>query len=568
MAIKVSLDYDSKRDIVDGFHDTGSVRVQKPASEALVFMVRGLCGKWKQLLCYFLSANCMSSSDLAELILTCIARLQNVAVDVKVVVCDQGANNRGMFTHFGISVQQPFIEIDGKKVFFMYDPPHLLKSVRNNFRRYPVQIKEGGIARWDYLKKFYDLDSRQQLRLAPKLKLSHVLLNGFKKMNVRLAAQALSHSVAVGISFHMNNAKDGFSPDAAATVDFILRMDKLFDSCNGISFKEFKFARRPVTEKSLRCKFWEETIEWLEHVKFLGAKARIYCIDGFILSLTVMRSLWLELKEQVKFLLPRCLNQDCLESFFSSIRQKGGFRDNPSACHFRSAMRQCVANKLLSAASGGNCELVTGDNLLLTMQMLGSRTDDASATKNDVAETISVSEPVTSSTPVQYVSYAATSLTAAERNALVYVAGYIVHRIQSLHACSCNNFLRKPGSLDDSDLAFIQLKAICAGDFGKLSVPSDGLVSYLDAVENRFVSVLPVLIHKRNCLASIAADIEQHVPQREIFANLCSGIYKKILMIYLRLRIHAELPRLLKKIVETKKSSSKRSRKLTKVKHE
>jgi len=471
-----------------------------------------------------------------------------------------------MFTHFGISVQKPFIEIDGKRVFFMYDPPHLLKSVRNNFRRYPVQIKGGGVARWDYVKKFYDLDSQQQLRLAPKLKLSHVLMNGFKKMNVRLAAQILSHSVAVGISFHMNNSKDVFSSDAAATVDFILRMDKLFDSCNGISFKEFKFARRPVTEKSLHCQFWEETIEWLEHVKFLGSKARIYCIDGFILSLTVMRSLWLELKPQVKFMMPRRLNQDCLESFFSSIRQKGGFRDNPSACHFRSAMRQCIANKLLSAAPGGNCELMTGDNLLLTMQMLANRSSDASATNDDVAE--AMSESVT--TPVQYVSHAATSVSPAERNALVYVAGYIVHRINSCHSCSCNKYLSKPGSLDDTDLQFIHLKAICAGDFGKLSVPSDGLVSYLDAVESRFVSVLPVLVHKRRCLASIAADIEQYVPQTEIFANLCPGIGGKILMIYLRLRIHAELPRLLKKIVETKKSSSKRSqcRKLTKLKHE
>ena len=74
MAIKVSLDYDSKRDIFDRFHNVGSVRVPKPASEVLVLVVHGLCAKRKQLLCYFLSAKSMSSTNLTEVVLNCTAR--------------------------------------------------------------------------------------------------------------------------------------------------------------------------------------------------------------------------------------------------------------------------------------------------------------------------------------------------------------------------------------------------------------------------------------------------------------------------------------------------------------
>jgi len=58
---------------------------------------------------------------------------------------------------------------------------------------------------------------------------TRVLLNSFKKMNVQLAAQVMSHSVAVEISFYMN-CGNVISTDAAATVNFILHMDKLLNS--------------------------------------------------------------------------------------------------------------------------------------------------------------------------------------------------------------------------------------------------------------------------------------------------------------------------------------------------
>jgi hypothetical protein len=51
MAIKASLDYNSGRDVVDGFEDYGDCRSGRIVSEALVFLVKGICRKWKQSLC-------------------------------------------------------------------------------------------------------------------------------------------------------------------------------------------------------------------------------------------------------------------------------------------------------------------------------------------------------------------------------------------------------------------------------------------------------------------------------------------------------------------------------------
>ena len=126
-------------------------------------------------------------------------------------------------------------------------------------------------------------------------------------------------------------------------------MDKILDSCIDVYFRYVKEHMRPVTCMSYPSDLWLEAIAWLEGIEFVGATARIYCFEGWRLSLNVMRLLWPDVQSNVKSLLPRRLNQDCLESYFAVIRHKGGFRDNPSCSHFHSAMRQTVANKLLSS---------------------------------------------------------------------------------------------------------------------------------------------------------------------------------------------------------------------------
>jgi len=143
MSIKVALEYDSHRDVVDGVKDDGEVRTQKLANEALVFMVRGLCKQWKQPLAYFLSDGGITGNKLRHLLLQCLLKLHDIGVQVKLVVCDQGANNRSLFTNLGICIEQPFVEFSGHKVFFIFDPPHLLKSIKNNFGKYPIKFAGG-----------------------------------------------------------------------------------------------------------------------------------------------------------------------------------------------------------------------------------------------------------------------------------------------------------------------------------------------------------------------------------------------------------------------------------------
>ena len=49
MSLRAGLSYNITEDAVEGFEDLGSLgKTRRPANHGLVFMVRGLVGKWKQ----------------------------------------------------------------------------------------------------------------------------------------------------------------------------------------------------------------------------------------------------------------------------------------------------------------------------------------------------------------------------------------------------------------------------------------------------------------------------------------------------------------------------------------
>lgn len=89
----------------------------------------------------------------------------------------------------------------------MYDPPHLLKSVRNMLHKHSFRFKDGMVAMWSHIKDFYQRDVAHWFRLAPRLLDKHVNLPPFSKMKVRLASQVLSHSVAAGLQLHTTFGK-------------------------------------------------------------------------------------------------------------------------------------------------------------------------------------------------------------------------------------------------------------------------------------------------------------------------------------------------------------------------
>ena len=90
-------------------------------------------------------------------------------------------------------------------IHVIFDVPHLVKNVRNNLQKYDIQYG-AQTASWKDIRRFYDIDKTQPIRLAPRLTGRHLDVSNTQKMRVRLAAQTLSHSVAAGMSVHIANS--------------------------------------------------------------------------------------------------------------------------------------------------------------------------------------------------------------------------------------------------------------------------------------------------------------------------------------------------------------------------
>jgi len=84
--------------------------------------------------------------------------------------------------------------------------------------------------KWDYIENLHKLQNSEGLHLENRLRSSHI--NWHKnKMNVRLAAQFLSDSVATSLEFCMSEGLAGFE-HCDATIKFIRIFNKLFDVLN------------------------------------------------------------------------------------------------------------------------------------------------------------------------------------------------------------------------------------------------------------------------------------------------------------------------------------------------
>ncbi|GFO21848.1 transposable element p transposase [Plakobranchus ocellatus] len=169
MALKASLQFNPLDDQVEGFEDFGQFgRSPKHATHALVFMLRELSTKWKQPVSYYLSNGPVKAHMLVPLLYEVIRGVSAIGLVMKIVICDQGRNNRAMCSRLHITEEQPYFYCDSVKIFFMYDPPHLLKSIRNNLKLHGFIVNATPVF-WSHIVKFYDLDCKSPIRMAPKL---------------------------------------------------------------------------------------------------------------------------------------------------------------------------------------------------------------------------------------------------------------------------------------------------------------------------------------------------------------------------------------------------------------
>lgn len=389
MKIREQLVFDKSTKTNVGCEDYGNIKSVQPrlladgnkrlAKEALVFMINIVNRRSKIPVAYFLSAG-MSGLEKANIVTELLQFLQDSIIIVNFVF-DGAQSNVSMTTHLGINLSLtnmvPYFlhPITNHKVFVMFDPVHDLKLVRNTFASKGFILnKNGEKASWDHIKALEKLQSENGLHLANKLRFRHI--NFYKqKMKVSLAAQTLSESVAKSLEFCKNNStKSDYKEfqNCDATISLVRNINIVFDILNSKSTmgKGFKKPLRPTTKELFFDEF-DRITNYLMELKFENGQLIVKSQNqrgfvGLILAMKSFRGIYENYVEngELKYLLGYKLNQDHLETFFSVVRTRGGFNDNPNAYEFKSAYKRILVKTEIKATNSGNCLIIDDTSIL------------------------------------------------------------------------------------------------------------------------------------------------------------------------------------------------------------
>lgn len=277
---------------------------------------------------------------------------------------------------------------DNRKTYIILDPPHMLKLARNCIGNTSALIEEnGGRIMWKYFEEMEQFRIVRGYTLTHKMNKRHMHWRNFK-MNVRMAAQTLSNSVATSMKYLMDTGHEEFS-DASATIQYTEYINNVFDIMNtGKNTSHtniFKNAINPLTADQVFA-YFNEVIHYLRNItlpnseKENNTKGKRKLIErkkvveskkgtpfrGFIINMINLRFIYEEIvgTKIMDYLPTRKLNQDLLESFFGRIRSCLGFNDNPTVQQFGAAFRKIIINNDIKTSELANCQDILSLDIL------------------------------------------------------------------------------------------------------------------------------------------------------------------------------------------------------------
>jgi hypothetical protein len=151
-----------------------------------------------------------SSSRLCCSLKEVISKCQRIGLHVVATICDQGSANVAAINTLKRDTIQECVAQETQHKYFgfvideeedipLYDVPHLIEGMRNNFLQKTLcfALDRGlqKIAKWNHIIQFYYLDVADNVRICPKLTDAHVLAHKYNKMKVATCTQTSSHQV-------------------------------------------------------------------------------------------------------------------------------------------------------------------------------------------------------------------------------------------------------------------------------------------------------------------------------------------------------------------------------------
>lgn len=310
--------------------------------EAFVILVSGVGDEhdFKQPIGYFL-CNGLSADEKAAIMKETIYKLHSIDIKVATLVFDGPSTNIATAKLLGANFDKdqsyfvnPFDQTS--VIYVILDPPHMLKLCRNCLgNKDVIHGENGGLICWKFIENLHNLQNEQNIDLGNKITKTHIEYRS-NKMNVRMAAETISKSVATSIDYLNKVLKMNDFLDSEQTTEYIQTFNNVFDIMNtkkGHTDTEFK---RPFSEETIdefseyfqRVKKYIKGLKLLENGKMkpiLKTKSHTPYF-GFYHNMTSFIGIYHDyiVPNGYKEFFTFNVSQDHVETFFGAIRSMGG----------------------------------------------------------------------------------------------------------------------------------------------------------------------------------------------------------------------------------------------------
>lgn len=572
--------YDPSSDYFKGLADDGVTRDSVEATSALVLMITWINKKMKQTIGYCFLGKTGNTIKTHDIVKYAIEKVSSTGLIIKSVVCDQGPRNKSLPRALGVTMEKSFFFIKEipDKIFFLFDPPHLLKSLRNNVEQKKLTYR-GGTVDWNEIKKIYELSQESPLNLIPKISNRHFELSHFSKMSVSLAAQVFSESMYTAYLVYKLIFPEKFEEKNDMTFEFVRDIDKLFDSLNSVLLKKSlpNKLNYAISSTSEHKKFLNEMLNNFKMIKFEGQKPD--CIQGFLLTINTVLQLVddLRLNYGIENLKTRRLCQDPLENLFAVIRQQHGCNLFPSPTQFENGIRQVYITQLTKISNITNCE--TDDNYFAKLSNFVTKVQSMpdvepelpifieidneaqlEIKESDIIEKSGVGERTSKLNKVEEPE----SKIFNEKSAIYYISGYLADKFLKFHNCeTCKNILVQE-TVNNYEHYKLFTMAKQYEDTKSLKYVNNAIFKNIQAWEKEFQLIIRSKLHLKNISKTLIFMLWE---KNASPLKLCSPeATKNFIKLFIRIRCHWEarfIRRILKKggTLVVKKTKGKKLKK-------
>lgn len=320
------------------------------ATNALVYMVVG--DGFKLTIGYFLLSGLNAQSRAALTQLT-IESVEKSGARVVSLTGDGLIANVSMVKELGADFKndKPYFSspiYPDQNIYVIWDPPHMLKLARGVLKSH--QLYHDHIPmKWNFITSLHDIQKKRNINFGNKLTAMHCDFH-VRPMNVRLAAQTMSISVADGVDLLAKESYEQFE-NSHKTTEYIRHVNNSFDIMHfkpdmGKAGEHF---RKPLTTSTateifayaakvkeffksveideVYTKTLKDGTKKIHTLRKLAIKSR-KCMPffGFVHNFTALEGLYNDfvlngpLNEFHTFM----FSQDHLETYFSSVRSRLG----------------------------------------------------------------------------------------------------------------------------------------------------------------------------------------------------------------------------------------------------